>query len=152
LPALKVYRKTGNVSMVYSLEEIRQIEDLNLLKGHCAMLLTKVDEAKVFFAKSSNPQVALELCRDLLQWEEAIALAGNFDSDQVPYIAREYAQQLEFTGSNVEALLNYEMGLRIPEPDESISDSLLAHVLLCKSGIARTSIKTGDYKRGVRII
>lgn len=83
--------------MVYALEDIVQIEDLNTLAGFCALLLNKIDEAKTLFAKSGNPQEALELCRDLLQWEQAMALAGSLAPEQLPFLAREYAQQLEFT-------------------------------------------------------
>jgi hypothetical protein len=34
--------------------------------------------------------------RDLLQWDQALHLAGKLAPEQIPYIAREYAQQLEF--------------------------------------------------------
>lgn len=95
--AMKVFRSIGEAAMVFSLEEIRYIEDVNLLSGYCAMLLEKIDEAKTFFTESANPQEALRLCRDLLQCEQAIALAHSLAPEQVPFIAREYAQQLEFT-------------------------------------------------------
>lgn len=41
--------------------------------------------------------MALDICRDLLQWEQAIALADTLAPEQIPLIAREYAHQLEFT-------------------------------------------------------
>lgn len=93
--AMKVYRKIGNVAMVQTLEQIKYVEDVNALAGHCAILLNKTDDAKHLFAKSSNPLEALEVCRDLLQWEQAMALANSLAKDQVPFIAREYAHQLE---------------------------------------------------------
>jgi WD repeat-containing protein 19 len=40
---------------------------------------------------------ALEMQRDLLQWEEALQLAGTLAPLQIPFLAREFAQQLEFT-------------------------------------------------------
>lgn len=95
--ALKVFRSIGDVGMVYALEEIQNIEDNNLLCGYCALLLEKIDEAKGFFSESIQPLEALRLCRDLLQCEQAIALATSLAPEQVPFIAREYAQQLEFT-------------------------------------------------------
>lgn len=52
--------------MVYSLEDIQNIEDVNLLSGYCCLFLDKIDEAKKFFAMSSYPKVcriALKLCR-----------------------------------------------------------------------------------------
>lgn len=83
--------------MVFALADILHIEDINYLSGYCALLMGKTDKAKTWFAKSVNPQDALELCRDLLQWEQAISLAETLAPDQIPFIAREYAQQLEFT-------------------------------------------------------
>lgn len=81
--------------MVLSLEELMYIEDINLLSGHCAVLLEKYEEAKIFFAKSSRPEEALILCRDLLQWEQAMTLATSLAPNHIPFIARGYAQQLE---------------------------------------------------------
>ena len=95
--AVSVYQRLGDASMVFALQEIKYIEDMNMLCGFCALLLQRAEEAKTFFAKSANPQEALELCRDLLQWEQAMVLAQTLSPEQVPFIAREYAQQLEFT-------------------------------------------------------
>lgn len=82
--------------MVSALKNVAYIEDVNYLSGFCAMLLDKPDKAKSFFAKSIRPQEALDLCRDLLQWEQAMILAETLAPEQIPIIAREYAQQLEF--------------------------------------------------------
>ena len=35
--------------------------------------------------------------RDLLHWDQALELAKSLAPNQIPYISREYAQQLEFT-------------------------------------------------------
>lgn len=35
--------------------------------------------------------------RDLLHWEKALQLAEHLDPQQMPFISKEYAQQLEFT-------------------------------------------------------
>lgn len=82
---------------MYALKNISSIEDLNFISGFCALLLGETDKAKTFFAKSISPHMALDLCRDLLQWEQAIALADTLAPKQIPFIAREYAHQLEFT-------------------------------------------------------
>lgn len=117
--AIKVYRQCGcDAAMVMALEDVLHVEDVNFVSGMCAVLLDKADRAKSFFAKSANPlvsdfrkmkvenvvfkwlvwfQEALELCRDLLQWEQAMSLAETLAPEQMPFIAREYAQQLEFT-------------------------------------------------------
>lgn len=84
-------------SIVFALKTIASIEDINFLSGFCALLLGESDKAKIFFTKSVSPKEALDLCRDLLEWEQAIALADTLAPEQIPFIAREYAHQLEFT-------------------------------------------------------
>lgn len=151
--AIRVYRKIGDAAMVQSLEEIKFHEDINLLSGHCAVLLNRQDEAKQLFAKSSQPLEALDLCRDLLQWEQAMALSSNLSQDQMPLIAREYAQQLELNGNYMEALLNYEksMGQYRDEIDLQGNDPFKEHLRLGKAGIARTTIRCGNYSNGIQI-
>lgn len=97
LAAIRVFRHIGDAALVYALKSIAYVEDLNYVSGFCALLLNETDEAKIFFTKSSNALEALHLCRDLLQWEQALSLAETLAPDQIPLIAREYAQQLEFT-------------------------------------------------------
>ncbi|XP_053681434.1 WD repeat-containing protein 19 [Anopheles nili] len=161
--AIKVYRQIGDVAMVCALEEISQIEDLNTLAGFCAVLRDEIEDAKTLFTKSGNPSEALELCRDLLQWDQAMALANTLAPEQIPFLAREYGAQLEFTGNNTEALMNFERGLKIAEAGnnaasqeeqlklkqrQQLNDQ---HIKLCKAGIARTSIKCGDVRRGLQL-
>lgn len=141
--AARVFRKIGNVAIVQTLEQLKCVEDINALAGHCAILLNKPDEAKQLFARSLNPFEALDLCRDLLQWEQAMALANNLAKEQVPFIAREYAYQLELNENHVEALANYEIGIENVDNED--------HAKLCKAGIARTSIKCGNYQKGIQI-
>lgn len=62
--AIRVFRQIGNAAMVLSLEEILHIEDINFLSGYSALLLDKTDKAKMFFAKSVNPQVLFVLLID----------------------------------------------------------------------------------------
>lgn len=137
--------------MVVALEEIQYVEDLNLLSGYCALLLGEVELAKTLFASSSNPKEALELCRDLLNYEQALALANNLAPDEVPYIAREYAQQLEYTGNYHEALMNYEKAMRFEPTMDDNETQIYQHLNICRAGIARTSIKSGDYRKGVQL-
>lgn len=95
--AMKAFRIIGDAGMVMALEDIRNYEDVNLVSGHCAMLLERIDEAKTFFTESANPLESLQLCRNLMQCEQALALAASLAPNEVPFIARDYAQQLEFT-------------------------------------------------------
>lgn len=94
--AIKSFRIIGDAGMVFALQEIQSIEDINLISGYCAMLLERIDEAKTFFTDSTNPHEALQLCRDLMQCEQALVLAASLAPQEVPFIAKDYAQQLEF--------------------------------------------------------
>ncbi|KAJ4450050.1 WD repeat-containing protein 19 [Periplaneta americana] len=149
--AIRVYRQTGNVGMVWSLQSIQDIEDQKLLAGHIAMFLKDFDTAQDWYLKSSQPVAALNMRRDLLQWDQALQLAGKLAPEQIPYIAREYAQQLEFMGNYSEALSHYERGLlearpitgRKHDPDQE------NHNIQCRAGVARTAIRCGDIRRGV---
>lgn len=96
LVAIRAYRKLGDVAMVNLLEDIRYLEDIYIISGFCCLLLEKYEEAKGFFLKGSYTKDALDICRDMLQWEQALMLAHKYEPDEVPFIAREYAQQLEF--------------------------------------------------------
>ncbi|XP_039955569.1 WD repeat-containing protein 19 [Bactrocera tryoni] len=154
--ALRGYRHIADAAMVSALENMRYIEDVTMLTGFCCLLLGKYDEAKDNFLRGSYTKEALEICRDLLQWEQALLLAHKFEPDEVPFIAREYAQQLEFTGNYADALYHYEKGYKEDlindHEDELTNDSpeYEDHVRQCKMGIARTSIRAGDFRRGIQ--
>lgn len=94
--AIRVYQHIGDVGMVWSLQNIKAIEDRQLLAGHIAMFHGNFNLAQDLYISSSNPVAALEMRRDLLHWDQALQLAKKLAPDQVPYISREYAQQLEF--------------------------------------------------------
>ena len=38
-----------------------------------------------------------QMRRDILNWDQAINLAKTLAPEEVPYVSKEYAQQLEFT-------------------------------------------------------
>jgi WD repeat-containing protein 19 len=151
--AIRVFRKIGDASLVQSLESIKYIEDINLLSGHCAVILNRFDEGKQLFAKSNNPLEALDLCRDLLQWEQAMALSNNLAHDQLSTLAREFAQQLEMNGNYIEALANYKKSLNENANDASLSedDEFIDHIHFSEAGIARCSIRCGNFTNGVKI-
>jgi WD repeat-containing protein 19 len=140
--AIRAYRHLKNVAMVYSLEQVQHVEDRNLLVGHLAMFMDQYNEAQDHFLASSNPMAALEMRRDLLHWDQALSLAKRLAPDQIPYISKEYAQQLEFTGDYANALFHYEKGI-LESPEDS------AHNEVCSCGVARMAIRTGDIRRGI---
>uniref|UniRef100_A0A8D0PNN3 WD repeat-containing protein 19 n=1 Tax=Sus scrofa TaxID=9823 RepID=A0A8D0PNN3_PIG len=138
--AIRVYRTIGNVGMVMSLEQIKGIEDCHLLAGHLAMFTSDFNLAQDLYLASSCPVAALEMRRDLQHWDSALQLAKRLAPDQIPFISKEYAIQLEFTGDYVNALAHYEKG---------ITGDNKEHDEVCLAGIAQMSIRMGDIRRGV---
>ncbi|XP_034967788.2 WD repeat-containing protein 19 isoform X1 [Zootoca vivipara] len=140
--ATRVYRTIRNVGMVMSLEQIKGIEDHNLLAGHLAMYTNNFNLAQDLYLASSCPIAALEMRRDLQHWDNALQLAKRLAPDTIPLLSKEYAVQLEFTGDYVNALAHYEKGItgdsKFQEHDEA-----------CLAGVAQMSIRMGDIRRGV---
>jgi len=140
--AVRVYRQLQDAGMVLGLQKLRDVEDRNLVAGTIASYMGDFDQSQALLLKSSNPAAALELRRDLMHWDTALQLAGKLDRSQIPFIAREYAQQLEFTGNYVLANQNYEKGLT--NEDEGHDD-------VCLAGLARTLIRLGNIRKGLDI-
>uniref|UniRef100_A0A8D2J6D3 WD repeat-containing protein 19 n=1 Tax=Varanus komodoensis TaxID=61221 RepID=A0A8D2J6D3_VARKO len=136
--AIRVYRTIRNVGMVMSLEQIKCIEDHNLLAGHLAMFTNNFNLAQDLYLASSCPAAALEMRRDLQHWDSALQLAKRLAPDHIPFISKEYAVQLEFTGDYVNALAHYEKGITGNKHDEA-----------CLAGVAQMSIRMGDIRRGI---
>lgn len=81
-------------------------------------------------------------------------------SAKVPELCVEYGQQLEFQGSNDEALSMFESALR------STSEELTPHAsadkdhvireaeprrAVCLAGVARCTLRSGDLRKGLRL-
>ncbi|XP_062348693.1 WD repeat-containing protein 19 isoform X1 [Cinclus cinclus] len=138
--AIRVYRTSGNAGMVMSLEQVKGIEDHNLLAGHLAMFTSDFNLAQDLYLASSCPIAALEMRKDLQHWDKALQLAKRLAPDQIPFISKEYAVQLEFMGDYVNALAHYEKG---------ITENSKEHDEICLAGVAQMSIRMGDVRRGV---
>lgn len=95
--AIRAFKLLEDVSMVWSLNSLNGVEDYKLLCGYISMFLNDSDQAQEWFLESSYPVAALEMRRDLLQWDQALQLAKKMAPEQIAQISREYAQQLEFT-------------------------------------------------------
>uniref|UniRef100_A0A3Q3W5I8 WD repeat domain 19 n=1 Tax=Mola mola TaxID=94237 RepID=A0A3Q3W5I8_MOLML len=139
--AIQVYRMSSNVAMVLSLQGIQTIDEMNLLAGHLAMFLGDYNLAQDLYLSSSCPVAALEMRRDLLQWDSALMLAKRLAEDQIPFISKEYAVHLEFVGDYVNALAHYEKGM-------TRNTTFQEHDEACQAGVARMSIRMGDIRRG----
>jgi len=75
-----------------------------------------------------------------MNWDTALQLAKSLASAEIPFISREYAQQLEFTGDYHAALRHYESAVT---RDPQLRD----HDEACAAGVARMAIRTGDLRR-----
>nr|XP_030126799.3 WD repeat-containing protein 19 isoform X2 [Taeniopygia guttata]XP_030126800.3 WD repeat-containing protein 19 isoform X2 [Taeniopygia guttata] len=140
--AIRVYRTSGNAGMVMSLEQVKGIEDHNLLAGHLAMFTNDFNLAQDLYLASSCPIAALEMRKDLQHWDKALQLAKHLAPDQIPFISKEYAVQLEFMGDYVNALAHYEKGI-------TGNSKYQEHDEVCLAGVAQMSIRMGDVRRGV---
>eukprot|EP01049_Picozoa_sp_SAG25_P012067 SAG25_NODE_1565_length_2761_cov_1.397821_2_plen_581_part_00 len=164
--ALRIYRKMGDAAMVLALQRLLQEEDSKLVAGNVALLFGDYGSAQDFFLVSSRPQRALEMRRDLLHWDQSLKLARTLAPNQIPYISRAYAQQLEFKGEFALALSMYEKGViderqqaaaaMLATEDPQAGDgfenlSVTKHNELAHAGIARTVLRTGDVPRGVHM-
>ncbi|VDN01407.1 unnamed protein product [Thelazia callipaeda] len=145
--AIRVFKQIDAVGIVWNLEAIRHVEEKNLLYGHLSLLLENYDLAEKFFLQSSKPTEALDMRRDLLEWDKALILAKRLSPEEMPKISKEFAQHLE--GHYTLALEKYENGL-IENLDDS-NEQLLDHNELCNCGIARMCIHTGNIRRGIEI-
>ena len=142
ISALRVYRHLGDISMVWSLEEVKNVEDLNLLSGHIHMILGDLHKAQVgcidfpspfnsqplhvyvqeCYLKSPLPELAIDMHTDVMEWKEALNLAERLASHKVGWLAREYAQQLEQTYST--------FGYRMRQPKRVVLILLFSSFIL----------------------
>lgn len=143
--AIQVYSHIGDIGMVISLKSLRYLEDKKLISAHICKFLGQLDRAQELYLESEEPIESLYMRQDVLQWDLALQLAANLAPERIPYICKEYGQQLELTGRYNEALSYYEKGLQV---SDQLDDK---QILSCYSGIARMAIRTGDYQRGLKI-
>ncbi|KAJ9458311.1 Intraflagellar transport protein 172 [Diplonema papillatum] len=151
--AIRVYRMVEQPAMVLALNDIVHINEKALLLGHVAMLFKNFNEAQNHFVRSSNPMLALTMRRDLMHWNEALALSESLAPHLIPSISREYASQLEFRGELQQALEMYSKGTVEFDPDvhEQKKRELEKHNEQCRAGFARITIRVGDIARGFEI-
>jgi WD repeat-containing protein 19 len=162
--AIHVYRELGDAGMVMGLEEISHVEDKNLLAGHIALLFGDYSVAQELFLSSSTPEMALQMRRDLMQWDHALKLAQTLNPKAVPGISAELGQQLEFKGEWEAALHAYEAALagytqgdlsseskRMEyDPYDSAQELLPPEKhALCTHGLARCTLRLGDLRHGI---
>lgn len=150
--AIRAFRAVGDAGTVMALQRVDGLEDVHLLSGHLALIFDDHATAQDHFLQSARPLAALDMRRDLMHWEQALKLAKTLAADQVPFISREFAQQLEFQGQYEQALQSYHKGLG----DAAASTggawrSDLPHDRACRMGIARMMLRLGDVGRGTAL-
>lgn len=148
--ALRVYRQLGDAGMVMALQECMQMEDKNLLAGQISLLFCDYQHAQDLFLASSRPSAALDLRRDLLQWDQALKLAQVLSSNQIPDICVQYGQQLEFRDDTDKALKMFESALN--SQDENGQSMCPEHLVkTAMMGVARCNMRLGNIKQGIRL-
>merc|ERR550514_2408501 len=130
--------------MVLYLEKIQTIEDKQLLSGHVAALVGDFKKAREYFLQSCNPEAALDMHCDFLQWDQALALAQSLAPKRLPEIYLKSALQLETRGEHQAAQMQFEQAMKGRRQDAE-------HQSLCGSGVARTALCLGDLNRGVQV-
>ena len=91
--------------------------------------------------------------RDLLHWDQALKLAGTLAPNQVPELSASYGQQLEFMGDHGLALQMYEQACSALNKMQGASIAKKEEMnLTCMAGIARSTLRMGDIRRGTRLV
>lgn len=155
--AIRVYRQLSQPGLVMCLEKIKHIQEKNLLIGHISMIMGYFKDAQNFFLHSSQPLRALEMRRDLMQWEPALNLARDLAPEEVPIISKEYAQWLEYRGEYTKSLEMFKCGQREPPAGHASTELSAArqeveeHNDLCLQGMTRCYLRTGSIREGMDI-
>jgi WD repeat-containing protein 19 len=114
------------------------------------MLFGDYHHAQDLFLASSRPLSALEMRRDLMQWDQALKLAQILSPIMIPEICIAYGQQLEARDEIENALKMFEEALSAldNEGNRVISD---ASVPFSMMGIARCNLRLGNVRQGIRM-
>lgn len=148
--ACRIYRQLGDAGMVMALQDLTHVEDKDQLAGHISLLFCNYMRAQELFLASSRPSAALEMRRDLLQWDQALQLAKTLSARETPEICVAYGEQLESRGEVDQALGMFESALNTQDskgqsvcPDALVSTAMM--------GVARCHLRTGNIRQGLRM-
>eukprot|EP00592_Proboscia_alata_P010792 CAMPEP_0194365242 /NCGR_PEP_ID=MMETSP0174-20130528/13242_1 /TAXON_ID=216777 /ORGANISM="Proboscia alata, Strain PI-D3" /LENGTH=1418 /DNA_ID=CAMNT_0039139787 /DNA_START=461 /DNA_END=4717 /DNA_ORIENTATION=+ len=150
--AIRIYRELGDAGMVFSLQQLSEIEDKHLLAGHLSLILMDdYDHAQALFLTSSKPCTAVDMRVDLMQWEQAVTLATSFAPERTPELLQKYGECLEAQGEYESSLRTYEMAVGALE-DMGHIDLGRNIKIYCTRGIARTTLRLGNVAYGIQIV
>jgi len=152
--AIWVYRALGDAGMVVGLEKVQHVEDQKLLAGHMALLFGRYGQAEELFLASSCPAAAVDMRRDLLQFQQALKLARAVAPQYVTEVAVQYAQQLELQDGDYDGALRvYEMAeQRLSSTASALSLQRQSSLLVtCRGGSARCMLRIGHVRKGMAL-
>lgn len=154
--AQRAYRLVGDAAMVASLDRIMALDDRQAVAANVALLFGDLPLAQELFLASSTPLAALDMRKDLRQWDVALRLAETLAPEQVPAISLELARSLEVRGEYAQALATFTAAAaRLPPaPREGASAEPAAVASLraaVTGGLARMTLRQGDLRRGMAL-
>eukprot|EP00976_Prorocentrum_cordatum_P116382 1196153-Prorocentrum_minimum.AAC.1 len=107
--------------------------------------------AQELFLKSSQPLAALEMRKDLKQWDHALKLAKNLKPEELGHIYREYGTLLEMRGDHETALSCYERSIQHDPADHANTQNPPTQRHQSQKGSANIPVAGANRSRGERI-
>ncbi len=103
--AKRAYAEMGEGCMVQSLDSLAEgPQERRVVAGGLALLFGDFDLASDHFLQSPAPGLALQMRRDLLQWDTAAELAAKVQPDALPELYVEMGRAAEWRGDTPAAL------------------------------------------------
>lgn len=89
--AMKAYVAVNDIGMVYSIRRAMKNNDYNQCCGNVAVILGEFDLAEQRYLEAGLRIPALQMRRDLQEWDKALEMAQKFAPHLVADVSREYA-------------------------------------------------------------
>ncbi|OWK54679.1 WD repeat-containing protein 19 [Lonchura striata] len=151
--AIRVYRTSGNAGMVMSLEQVKGIEDHNLLAGHLAMFTSDFNLAQDLYLASSCPIAALEVLFKMCIFSAGfVSSTPSIERGHLLVTERKEWMQLKQCNRVIMLMLWHIMRRESLEATSycfSFDCQYQEHDEVCLAGVAQMSIRMGDVRRGV---
>lgn len=120
----------------------------------CSTAAGDADRAEELLLSSSCPAAAIDMRKQLGQWERALELAEQLEPLAVGSLALLRAQALEAEGQVDAALAAYQQALEAPDLSAAAAGDSAAGATAaadCWAGVARCSILAGEAERGMAV-
>uniref|UniRef100_A0A5S6PZ42 WD repeat-containing protein 19 n=1 Tax=Trichuris muris TaxID=70415 RepID=A0A5S6PZ42_TRIMR len=147
--AIHCFQRIGKADKVWYLNHVKGTENKDLLRARIALMSQQYDLAERLFLDSCCTDEALEMYVNIMDWERAMFLAVKFKPSEVPKISLDYAQELEYSFDYGKAMHYYKKALSESKAENQLYGSEFSDQ--CKAGIARTTLRTGEIERGVKM-